>query len=235
MIVSLLHNTPLNIADFAISKCWDKTCDMDNVNKEKIDRVANKFRHSSTIEHLTYNFEIVGISRAVLQELARHRMANLSVKSTRYTLKELKGDVDFQDFWDEHVLFNPTADGSLSDEVKKVYSKYVVLTSNDEVNKAILWSLNHLQQCIKAGISNDIAKYCLPEAYKTDLVWTCNARALQNFLTLRTNKSALWEIRDLAYAVFEAVPDEHKFLFEGYLYEEKEVPPTDGDNAEEHN
>jgi hypothetical protein len=54
------------------------------------DRVGNKYRHASILEHVTYNFSIEGISRACLQELARHRMASLSVKSTRYTLKELK-------------------------------------------------------------------------------------------------------------------------------------------------
>ncbi len=61
-------------------------------DKELINRVGNKFKHSSTLEHLNYTFYIQGISRACLQEVARHRHTSPSVKSTRYTLKELKND-----------------------------------------------------------------------------------------------------------------------------------------------
>ena len=91
MIVKLLNNTPLWIADKAIGKCWAKEKEECDVNR--IERVANKFKHASTIEHLSYTFDIDGVSRALLQELARHRIASYSVKSTRYTLKELKNDV----------------------------------------------------------------------------------------------------------------------------------------------
>ncbi|MBQ2431066.1 MAG: FAD-dependent thymidylate synthase, partial [Campylobacter sp.] len=45
-------------------------------------------------------------------------------------------------------------------------------------------------------------------------------RSLQNFLSLRTSKSALWEIRNLANLIYEALPDEHKFIFENCLNKE---------------
>ena len=189
MTVELLHNTPLNVADYAISKCWDKNCDMDNPNHAKIERVANKFKHASTIEHVTYNFDVDGISRACLQELARHRMANLSVKSSRYTLKELR-DAQDSELWD-----------------------FFVLTGEPDIDMAIFRAMKEVVTLLIAGKSNDVAKFALPEAYKTSLVWTINARSLQNFLSLRTDKSALWEIRLLARAIFEALPDDHKFLY----------------------
>ena len=48
------------------------------------------------IDHIFYNFHIEGISRACLQEMMRHRhRASPSVKSTRYTLKELKQEEPF--------------------------------------------------------------------------------------------------------------------------------------------
>ena len=67
------------------------------------------------------------------------------------------------------------------------------------------------------GVSNDIVKYMLPEAYKTSLVWTVNMRSLQNFLSLRTNKAALKEIQELAKKIFEALPEEHKYLAEEFV------------------
>ena len=68
-----------------------------------------------------------------------------------------------------------------------------------------------------SNISNDLAKFAMPESYKTELTWSINARSLQNFLSLRSSKNALWEIRALAFALFEALPQEHQFLFNNSL------------------
>jgi len=207
MKVTLLHHTPLPVAAHAIRTCWqsfDKSDGGGPKDQELIDRVGNKYKHASTLEHLVYTFYIQGISRALLQELARHRMASLSVKSTRYTLKELKKAEPFgkDDF-----------EGA---------SQYIVLTGNEMVDRASIKALNELQKVLQSGISNDLAKYCLPECYKTELTWTINARSLQNFLALRSSKSALWEIRKLSYAIYEALPQDHKYLFEPYINHEGE-------------
>jgi len=37
-------------------------------------------------------------------------------------------------------------------------------------------ALENLRLVLVQGISNDKAKYCLPESYKTELTWTVNAR-----------------------------------------------------------
>jgi len=234
MKVELLHNTPLWVADKAIGKCWNKPTpnvvtyikdefgvppsDYKSVkpgcNTERIERVANKNKHASTIEHLNYTFDIDGISRACLQELARHRMASLSVKSTRYTLKELK----------EEEPFTPTPMGQdlrvlsgkicfKDTDIYKRASKYLVMTNEYLVDYSSIQALNNLRDTIIKNVANDKAKYCMPEAYKTSLVWTINARSLQNFLALRTSKAALAEIRELAYEVYESLPEDHKFLF----------------------
>ncbi len=198
MKVTLMHNTPLDVCAHAIRTCWqsfDKSDKGGEKDKALIDRVGNKYKHSSTLEHLVYTFYIQGISRALLQELARHRMASLSVKSTRYTLKELKSTTPFE-----------TGDFEGA-------SKFIVLTGNEDVDNASVLALNNLQALLKKGISNDIAKYALPECYKTELTWTVNARSLQNFLTLRSSKSALWEIRELANRIYQVLPNEHKYLF----------------------
>ena len=207
MKITLLQHTPLEVCAHAIRTCWqsfDKSDSGGEKDKELIDRVGNKFKHASTLEHLIYTFYIQGISRAVLQELARHRIASLSVKSTRYTLKELKNEDTF--------LSNEKPD------IKRA-SKYIVLTDNDEVNRYSVMALENLRKLLVAGIPNDKAKYALPECYKTELTWTINARSLQNFLELRSDKSALWEIRDLAYEIYNTLPDDHKYLFTVKTYE----------------
>ncbi len=98
MTTTLLQHTSLEVCASAIRTCWqsfDKSDGGGEKDRELIDRVGNKFKHASTLEHLVYTFYIKDISRALLQELSRHRMASLSVKSTRYTLKELKKEEPF--------------------------------------------------------------------------------------------------------------------------------------------
>ncbi len=204
MQVTLLHHTPLIICANAIRTCWqsfDKSDSGGEKDKELIDRVGNKFKHASTLEHLYYNFYIKGISRALLQELARHRMASLSVKSTRYTLKELKSEVEFT-----------------PKDIERA-KKYLVFTDVAIVDEMSIKALENLRKILAQGISNDKAKYCLPESYKTELTWSVNARSLQNFLSLRSSKSALWEIRRLANNIYNALPEDHKYLFEHCINE----------------
>lgn len=206
MEVTLLNHTPLWVCSNAIRTCWQSFDKGDNggeIDIALIDRVGNKLKHASTLEHLHYNFYIKGISRALLQELARHRMASLSVKSTRYTLKELKNEGEFaQNDWENA-------------------SRYLVLSGNADVDNASINALNNLRQILSQNISIDIAKYCLPESYKTELTWSINARSLQNFISLRSSKSALWEIQNLANAIYVALPDEHKFIFDECVYKAK--------------
>ncbi len=196
---TLMHYTPLTVCAHAIRTCWQSFDKSDNGGEKDlalIDRVGNKYKHASTLEHLVYTFFISGISRALLQELARHRVASLSVKSTRYTLKELKNSEPFQEEDYENA------------------KKFIVLTHNNLIDTASIKALNNLQEILKMGTSNDIAKYCLPESYKTELTWTVNARSLQNFLTLRSNKSALWEIQNLSKKLYNTLPKEHQYLFD---------------------
>lgn len=202
MKITLLHYTPLNICSHAIRTCYQSFAKGDNggeIDMGLIDRISNKYKHSSTLEHLYFNFYIQGISRACLQELSRHRIASLSVKSTRYTLGELKKEDPFG-----------------IDDTQRA-RKYCLLTENKQVNMAIISALENLRQILLENISNDIAKYALPEAYLTELTWSINARSLQNFLSLRSDKRALKEIRDLAYNLYNALPSAYKFLFEGFL------------------
>ncbi|MBE0495576.1 MAG: FAD-dependent thymidylate synthase [Campylobacterales bacterium] len=198
MTVTLLQHTSLTVCASAIRTCWqsfDKSDEGGQKDRDLIDRVGNKFKHASTLEHLVYTFYIQGISRALLQELSRHRLASPSVKSTRYTLKELKTEAPF----------------TCKESARA--KKYLVFTGDERVDCMSIRALENLRQLLEEGISNDKAKYCLPESYKTELTWTINARSLQNFLTLRSSKSALWEIQNLARALYTSLPEEHQYLF----------------------
>lgn len=216
MTITLIEHTHLSSCALAIRECWDSfdkggcyptpTDDITPADQALIDRIVNKHKHASTAEHLVYRFHIEGISRACLQELARHRIASLSVRSSRYTLKELKDEQPFTNYTDiNHQEY--------SNDGRTRAEKYLVMTSDERVNRMSILALDNLRDLIQEGISNDLAKYAMPENYRTSLAWTINARSLMNFISLRSDKAALWEIRDLANAVYNTIPTTHQYLF----------------------
>ena len=174
-----------------------------------IDRVGNQFHHASILEHISMNFFIDGISRACLQELARHRIASLSVKSSRYTLKELKDEPHFLNGWCISDSFEET---DFNNDGYNRALKYLVMTDDFRVDICSIGALDNLLETIQLGISNDKAKYCMPESYRTQLTWTINMRSLQNFLSLRTDRTALPEIQHLAHLIYEALPADAQSL-----------------------
>lgn len=154
---------------------------------------------------LSFNFYITGTTRACLQEICRTRVASYSVKSSRYTLsKDLKNEEQFTDL--------------IKDRERA--SKYIRLTGNERVDMASMLALENLRCLVKEGISNDVLKYAMPECYKVDLAMTTNFDGLYNFLELRTSPHALAEIRQLAYMIYETLPEEVKGLFGEAIYKD---------------
>ena len=192
MKVELLHSTPIEIAVNAIRTCYNSCDKSDNLGERDIKLIKSIIanNHLSTIEHIYFSFKISGISRALLQELSRHRLASLSVKSTRYTLRELKS--------------------VNQDELKNYLVK--INDSIDEYNRFRLATLQALIN--EQKFSNDELKYMLPEAFKTELVLTINARSLRNLLELRLSSKALKEFRELAKEIYKTIPETHRILFD---------------------
>lgn len=87
--VTLLHYTPKEVLIEAMGMPY-KTENFKKIHTEqsmkKIRAICVDKKHSSVLEHITFNFKIEGISRLCLQELVRHRIASYNVESTRYTL-----------------------------------------------------------------------------------------------------------------------------------------------------
>lgn len=197
MYIKLKYFTPLQIAIDAIRNCWESGAKGDAGGPKDLEllrRIIHKNKHESTIEHIFYNFEIDGISRACLQELARHRIASYSVKSTRYTLKEL-----------------------LKAETDADFANFLVLAKCEEINSHNIATLRKAKELKELGVPNDTLKYILPEAYKTHLHFSINARSLRNFLELRLSKSAHPEIRALAGEIAKKIPDSHRIIYEDIL------------------
>lgn len=102
--------------------------------------------------------------------------------------------------------------GVVSKENVERASKYIHLTGDDLTDYNSIIQLELLRENILTKKSNDISKYNICEAYRTQLTWTINMRSLQNFLSLRTDRTALPEIQLLAHLIYEALPADAQSL-----------------------
>ena len=79
-----------------------------------------KAGHDSILEHINLTYSIKGISRALLQELSRHRHISLSVESTRHTLKKYIASNFTEYFMNEYA----------PDVLPEFWPTNLILTSN---------------------------------------------------------------------------------------------------------
>ena len=162
---------PMDVIGIAAGMCYGKP----EPSPKRVCRCAEQ-GHMSAFEHVSATFKIEGISRACLAQLTRHRIASYSVRSHRYC--EVGGD--------DWCVIPPSVVGTDAESLFRAQASDA------------MWSY---QAAIDEGMKPEDARYLLPEATKTSLVMTINARSLQNLFTLRLDAHAQWEIRELAVTI----------------------------------
>ena len=194
-------------AALAALTCHDNTAKMNSEGYKPSDTLKHiiKMKHESILEHINLTFSVKDLSRACLQELARHRHISLSVESTRHTLRK-----KFLDNNNEITLPAYTPDD------------FIMLPNGSHfiVRDIFMQCLEILSHTPKEILSNDELKYFLPEFWPTNLILTTNIRSLRHIIELRTAPAALEEFQDLARGLFEAVPQEFRYLLEDCVYHE---------------
>lgn len=141
--------------------------------REDFIRGLIKSGHTSTLEFADIIFDIQGISRSCSHQLVRHRLASYAQQSQRYVNQE-----------ENQYTIPPEIEKNK--EAKELYEK-TIQTCKDVYKKLI-----------DAGIKKEDARFLLPEAMHTNIVVKMNIRSLRNFLSLRLDSHAQWEIRELA-------------------------------------
>ena len=145
--------------------------------------------HESVIEHVVFTFRIEGVSRACTHQLVRHRIASYSQRSQRYVDE---GEFDY--------VVPPSIEGS--EEAKR------------EFEETMDFLIKKYEQLKDIGVTKEDARFVLPNACTTTIVVTMNARSLRNFLKVRMEKHAQWEIRVLAGKMYDLVQKVAPELFE---------------------
>lgn len=195
-VVELLEYTPNpeKIVADAARLCYSNSTIkelMTSMTKDKIEGLIDKLAsmgHESPFEHVSFTFGIEGVSRALLAQISRHRIASFSVQSQRYC--------EFDGF--NFVIPDSIKNNS---EASVIYAK----TLDD--------TLKGYKKLISLGIPKEDARFLLTSAAETKIVITMNARSLFHFFEVRSCDRAQWEIRSLSNKMLQLAKKVAPHLF----------------------
>lgn len=173
--VDLIHHTecPELVAGSAAALCYN------GKNPKKSLEVAMEGQHESVLEHATFTFRIEGVSRCLLAQLTRHRLASYSVQSQRYVSHE-----DGMDYVIPPKIID-LGDDAINEYVSQMETMH-------------RWYKEWVHKLGGGKDALEDARFVLPGACGTKLIMTMNARELRHFFSLRCCTRAQWEIRCLA-------------------------------------
>ena len=137
-------------------------------------------RHGSPFEHTSFTF-FVSAPIFVFREFMRHRIASYNEESGRY--RELSP-----------VFYIPNKSRKLVQTGKTGH--YIFVDGTDEqyattveaMKDAYRVAYESYQKMLDAGVAREVARAVLPVATYSSMYVTMNARALMNFLSLRTSR-----------------------------------------------
>jgi len=219
--VTLITYTPMPVMTVATAAklCYSPVSIgelQDGLTDEKAASFVNmlsEIGHESPIEHASFTFGIEGVSRSLLAQITRHRIASYSVQSQRYVREKAF----------EYVL--PPAIEAIP-EAKELYEEIMRADQEYYERLAALLKEKHISELVAGGMSEaeaarkaekmaiEDARFVLPNACTTKMIVTMNARSLKNFFEHRCCNRAQWEIRDVANQMLALVKGVAPELFE---------------------
>ena len=196
--VDLLTHTPhaLEVLYAAFRQCyydgfvgdmWEHLQNGD-ISREKQAELVQRILtsgHTSPIEHVTFTFAVEGVSRALTHQLVRHRIASFSQQSQRYV-----DGSQCNYIMPPAIARNPRA--------KERFERFM-----EEVGAAYRDIKDLLEEDGRANKAKEDARFVLPQAAETRIVFTMNCRSLWNFLEHRCCERAQWEIRHVAMTMLK--------------------------------
>ena len=180
----------LDLIEEAGRICYDSP--MNKETQEKFIAKRVKEGHESILEHASATFVVDGLSRSYSHQQVRHRLASYSQQSQRYVKAE-----DFEYVTPETISNKPEIAQEYHELMNSIKAFYTKATGN--------------------GVPAEDARMALPNACCTKIMFTMNFRSLRNFIKLRADKHAQWEIRKLATEILLIMNKSYRCCFEDLM------------------
>ncbi len=165
-----------------------------------------KHSHLTPFEHSVLKFH-VSAPIFVARQWFRHRFAAYNEISFRYT--EVKDYFYMPERWRGQDKKNKQGSTSSAELDQKAIS--------DLFSKQVESALATYKTLIEKGVAREMARMVLPVNLYTEFYWTVNARSLMNFVSLRADGHAQWEIQQYGEAMAHAFRQVMPWTYEAFL------------------
>ncbi len=187
----------------------------DGLTPEKTERflhMLNSLGHESPVEHASFTFGIEGVSRSLLAQITRHRIASFSVQSQRYVKESA-----FEFVTPPEIAALPQAAEEFRQAMEEDavhYERLAAMLQKKHEEDLLAQGLSPAEASKKAEkMAIEDARFILPNACATKMICTMNARELRHFFAHRCCNRAQWEIRELATRMLMLVREAAPLLF----------------------
>lgn len=174
-------------------------------DKKLIDYLM-RHSHMTPFEHSVFKFHI-NCPIFVARQWFRHRMASYNEISARYV--EVKDEFYIPSAWRAQDVKNKQS------SVAAPALDHKALT--EKFQAQIQSSLSVYREMIAAGVAREMARMVLPVNLYTQFYWTVNARSLMNFISLRADVHAQWEIQQYAEALAQVFAEKMPWTYDAFL------------------
>jgi len=196
--VSLLAVTPdgEKLIEEAGRTCYLSLSKMTDESEKSFIRSAIRRGHHSILEHASASFRILGGSRAFTHQLVRHRLASFSQQSQRYV---------------DEAEFNYIVPPEIAADARalSLYREFMENTRQTYIKFR------------EMGIKKENARFILPNALESQIVFSANFRELRTVFNLRLEKAAQWEIRKVCIQMLKILQKEAPSVFGDYIIDEE--------------
>ena len=185
-----MHVELLDITPNALEKigqyagiCYNSSMDSNSCVRRAIS--CKDKGHLATLRFASAVFRVSGISRVCSHQFVRSKHLDFLQRSQRYC-SELQSSV---------------VEPKMTQEQEAEYFT------------AILGAQEAYENLIKLGMKKEDARFVLPEATTTELIVVGNFQAWLDFIALRADTHAQWEIREVAKTINNILSDHAPGLF----------------------
>jgi len=165
-----------------------------------------KHSHLTPFEHAVFKFHVAA-PIFVARQWFRHRFAAYNEISFRYT--EVKDYFYMPEKWRGQDKKNKQGSAAAVELDQKAL--------NEMFAKQVEAALSTYKKMIEAGVAREMARMVLPVNLYTEFYWTVNARSLMNFVALRADGHAQWEIQQYGEAMAKAFREAMPWTYEAFL------------------
>ncbi|MBK9226167.1 MAG: FAD-dependent thymidylate synthase [Ignavibacteria bacterium] len=205
--------TVVNSARVSFGKRKEKFDESDR----KLVKYLAKHKHWSPFRHLMVQFHVKA-PEFVMRQWYKH-VVGIETTSTSsakdHAWNEISGRyVPVTDFYSPNNWRRQSEDNKQASEGSIDNQE----AANNVFTEVMQHVLNSYEKLLELGVAKEQARMILPLNQYTEVYWTASFQAIMNFIDLRDEATAQWEIREYAKAMkemmLEIYPETTKIWFE---------------------